>query len=108
MFSANFFSLFQNDKHPDDAFVRDFLENEDQKIITASLNESKKSLVFQSKIPNENQSSLLFYKIKRSDGHKVGLGLLTLEGGIVKSIYNSISSVFVPNDINVSNGTVLN
>lgn len=104
---ANFFNLIQYDKHADDSYVRDFLENNEQRIITASLNDSKKSsLIFQNKIPNENQRTLLFYKTNRSDGNlklqKIGLGFLTLEGGIVKSIYNSISSVFVPNDINVS------
>lgn len=77
-------------------------------MLSASLNDSRKSIQFQNKIPNEYQNVLLFYKNHKFDsngntaGQRPDLGMLTLEGGIVKSIYNSISSIFVPNAMNVS------
>lgn len=93
----------------DDTYVRDFLENDSQRVLSASLNDTRKSIQFQNKIPNEYQNVLLFYKTAQkrdvnanSFGQKSDLGMLTLEGGIVKSIYNSLSSIFVPSAINVS------
>lgn len=107
-FTANYFNLNQNEKPFDDSYVRDFLENEGQKVLSASLNDTRKSIQFQNKIPNEYQNVLLFYKNQNSEmngntaGQRSELGMLTLEGGIVKSIYNSISSIFVPSAMNVS------
>lgn len=105
-FSANYFNLNQLEKTFDDSYVRDFLENDGQRVLSASLNDTRKSIQFQNKIPNEYQNVLLFYKNQRSEvngnGHRSDLGMLTLEGGIVKSIYNSISSIFVPSAMNVS------
>lgn len=105
---ASYFNLNQLDKTFDDSYVRDFLENDDQRVLTASLNDTRKSIQFQNKIPNEYQNILLFYKNQKTDrngnaaGQRSDLGMLTLEGGIVKSIYNSISSIFVPSAMNVS------
>ena len=97
------------EKASDDSYVRDFLENDSQRVLSASLNDTRKSIQFQNKIPNEYQNVLLFYKTSQkrdvnvnSIGQKSDLGMLTLEGGIVKSIYNSLSSIFVPSAINVS------
>lgn len=103
-FTANYFNLSQIEKTFDDSYVRDFLENDGQKVLSASLNDTRKSIQFQSKIPNEYQNVLLFYKNQKADGNgqRSDLGMLTLEGGIVKSIYNSISSIFVPSAMNVS------
>lgn len=96
-------------QNSDDTYVRDFLENDSQRVLSASLNDTRKSIQFQNKIPNEYQNVLLFYKTSQkqdvnanSFGQKSDLGMLTLEGGIVKSIYNSLSSIFVPSAINVS------
>ena len=104
--TANYFNLSQNS---DDTYVRDFLENDSQRVLSASLNDTRKSIQFQNKIPNEYQNVLLFYKTSQkrdvnanSFGQKSDLGMLTLEGGIVKSIYNSLTSIFVPSAINVS------
>lgn len=105
-FTANYFSLNQNEKSFDDSYVRDFLENDGQRVLAASLNDTKKLIQFQNKIPNEYQNVLLFYKNTEvngtTPGQRSGLGMLTLEGGIVKSIYNSISSIFIPSALNVS------
>lgn len=100
-------SFFQLEPILDDSYVRDFLENDSERILSASLNDTRKSIQFQNKTPNEYQNVLLFYKIKpkensQQDGHRSELGMLTLEGGIVKSIYNSLTSIFIPNAINVS------
>lgn len=106
--TASYFNLNNLDKSFDDSYVRDFLENDGQRVLSASLNDTRKSIQFQNKIPNEYQNVLLFYKNQRSDGNgnsmgeRSDLGMLTLEGGIVKSIYNSISSIFVPGSLNVS------
>lgn len=101
--TANYFNLSQSDKSFDDSFVRDFLENDGQRVLSASLNDSRKSIQFQNRIPNEYQNVLLFYKNAKADkSQRSELGMLTLEGGIVKSIYNSISSIFVPGALNVS------
>lgn len=103
IFLANYFQL---DHILDDTYVKDFLENDSQRILSASLNDSKKSIQFQNKIPNEYQNVLLFYKTQNTNlqqkENRSDLGLLTLEGGIVKSIYNSLTSIFIPNIINVS------
>lgn len=107
-FTANYFNLNQLEKTFDDSCVRDFLENDGQRVLSASLNDTRKSIQFQNKIPNEYQNVLLFYKNQKTDrngnsgGERSDLGMLTLEGGIVKSIYNSISSMFVPGSLNVS------
>lgn len=74
-------------------------------MLSASLNDTRKAIQFQNKIPNEYQNVLLFYKNQKSEAsgqQRSDLGMLTLEGGIVKSIYNSISSIFVPSAMNVS------
>lgn len=108
IFTANYFNLSQSEKPFDDSYVRDFLENDEQRVLSASLNDTRKSIQFQNKIPNEYQNVLLFYKNHKSEvngnstGQRSDLGMLTLEGGVVKSIYNSISSVFTPNALNVS------
>jgi hypothetical protein len=97
-----------SEKTFDDSYIRDFLENDGQRVLSASLNDTRKSIQFQNKIPNEYQNVLLFYKNHKSDGNgnaigeRSDLGMLTLEGGIVKSIYNSISSMFTPGSLNVS------
>lgn len=105
-FLANYFNINQNDKSFDDSYVRDFLENDGQRVLLASLNETRNKILFQNKIPDEYESILLFYKNTELNGNTASqklpvLGMLTLEGGIVKSIYNSISSIFVPNSIKV-------
>lgn len=105
--TANYFNLNQLEKTFDDSYVRDFLENDGQRVLSASLNDTRKSIQFQNKIPNEYQNVLLFYKNQKTDtngnsGERSDLGMLTLEGGIVKSIFNSISSMFVPGSLNVS------
>lgn len=109
--TANYFNLSQNDKSFDESYIRDFLENDSQRVLSASLNDTRKSIQFQNKIPNEYQTVLLFYKnFSKRDGNanqRSDLGMLTLEGGIVKSIYNSLSSIFVPSAINVSNTRLL-
>lgn len=48
---------------------------------------------------SEDENSLVFYKIPqigKNNGDDAQLGLITLEGGLAKSIYNSVSTVFSP------------
>lgn len=73
-------------------------------------NKSDGSIKFHHRIPGD-EVCLLFYKIPQVSGksgaanisaassgkaYDQPLGILTLEGGLVKSIYNSVSRVFSP------------
>lgn len=96
-----------------DSYVKDFLDGEGHSILTVTTNDSKNAVTFQSKIPEDSQNVLVFYKNHRNQENRFSdktkerpktadqIGILTLEGGIVKSIYNSISSIFLPNALNV-------
>ncbi|XP_053958646.1 cytoplasmic dynein 2 heavy chain 1 [Anastrepha ludens] len=91
--------------------IHEFLENDELTVIAAVHNKSNGSIKFHHRIPGD-EVCLLFYKIPQVGGNKSGstnissaassgaydqpLGILTLEGGLVKSIYNSVSRVFSP------------
>lgn len=89
------------------ATILEFLEQEEHTVISAVHNKSDGKIKFQHRIPND-EVCLLFYKVPQvgqgnTGGSVVGgeggeplLGILTLEGGLVKSIYNSVSRVFSP------------
>lgn len=112
--SANYFNIVpQTENFLSDSYVKDFLDGEGQSILTVTTNDSKNAVTFQSKIPEDSQNVLVFYKNHRNQENRFSdktkerpktadqIGILTLEGGIVKSIYNSISSIFLPNALNV-------
>lgn len=77
--------------------IREFLENDDIAILSALVQGGK--LVFWHNVPPE-ENCVIFYKIPQIGGNQqtadVPLGMLTLEGGLTKSIYNSVSRVFSP------------
>lgn len=101
--------------------ILEFLEQEEHTVISAVHNKSDGKIKFQHRIPND-EVCLLFYKVPQvgqgnTGGSGLGLGggtgagaggggggrgdepllgILTLEGGLVKSIYNSVSRVFSP------------
>lgn len=85
------------------AAVREFCENDDITILAATT--KGQTISYQHKVPTD-ENCLLFYKIpqfgnitnvsKDQQPHQQPLGMLTLEGGLVKSIYNSVSRVFLP------------
>lgn len=85
------------------AMILEFLEQEEHTVISAVHSKSDGKIRFHHRIPNE-ELCLLFYKVpqvghhNREDGtaSEPLLGILTLEGGMVKSIYNSVSRVFSP------------
>lgn len=100
------------------ATILEFLEQEEHTVISAVHNKSDGKIKFQHRIPND-EVCLLFYKVPQvgqanTAGSSLGmgmgvgmgngsggggeplLGILTLEGGLVKSIYNSVSRVFSP------------
>ncbi|ALC40164.1 btv [Drosophila busckii] len=93
------------------ATILEFLEQEEHTVISAVHNKSDGKIKFQHRIPNE-EVCLLFYKVPQvgqaaaaaaagavggaGGGGEPLLGILTLEGGLVKSIYNSVSRVFSP------------
>ncbi|KAH8263165.1 hypothetical protein KR044_005503 [Drosophila immigrans] len=91
------------------ATILEFLEQEEHTVISAVHNKSDGKIKFQHRIPND-EVCLLFYKVPQvgsggggqsgtagTGGGEPLLGILTLEGGLVKSIYNSVSRVFSPN-----------
>ncbi|CAD6999080.1 unnamed protein product [Ceratitis capitata] len=90
--------------------IHEFLENDELTVIAAVHNKSDGSIKFHHRIPGD-EVCLLFYKIPQvggkgatanissagdSEAYDQPLGILTLEGGLVKSIYNSVSRVFSP------------
>uniref|UniRef100_A0A1I8Q9V5 Dynein heavy chain, cytoplasmic n=1 Tax=Stomoxys calcitrans TaxID=35570 RepID=A0A1I8Q9V5_STOCA len=81
------------------ARILEFLENDELTVISAVHNQDEDTIKFHHGIPND-EVSLLFYKIPqvnaRTGSGGGALGILTLEGGLVKSIYNSVSRVFSP------------
>ncbi|XP_055534643.1 cytoplasmic dynein 2 heavy chain 1 [Wyeomyia smithii] len=78
--------------------IRDFLENDDVTILAAVSLDGE--ILFQNAVPVEEQYCLLFYKIPNLAYHspdtRPKIGMLTLEGGLAKSIYNSLQRVFSP------------
>lgn len=85
------------DNSVDDLPIREFLANNDVTILSA-LNRGDK-LVFLHNVPAD-ENCVIFYKIPQIGGNQqttdVPLGILTLEGGLTKSIYNSVSRIFSP------------
>ncbi|XP_017012255.3 cytoplasmic dynein 2 heavy chain 1 [Drosophila takahashii] len=84
------------------AMILEFLEQEEHTVISAVHSKSDGKIRFHHRIPNE-ELCLLFYKVPQvGQQHREDrsseplLGILTLEGGLVKSIYNSVSRVFSP------------
>ncbi|EDW04137.1 GH10144 [Drosophila grimshawi] len=89
------------------ATILEFVEQEEHTVISAVHNKSDGKIKFQHRIPND-EVCLLFYKVPQVGQGAAGaggggggaveplLGILTLEGGLVKSIYNSVSRVFSP------------
>ncbi|KAH8413035.1 hypothetical protein KR009_007595, partial [Drosophila setifemur] len=85
------------------AMIVEFLEQEEHTVIAAVQSKPDGKIRFHHRIPNE-ELCLLFYKVPQvgqAPGEGGGateplLGILTLEGGMVKSIYNSVSRIFSP------------
>ncbi|XP_002132927.3 cytoplasmic dynein 2 heavy chain 1 [Drosophila pseudoobscura] len=89
------------------ATILEFLEQEEHTVISAVHNKSDGKIKFHHRIPND-EVCLLFYKVPQVGGGQGAgphvapaaseplLGILTLEGGLVKSIYNSVSRVYSP------------
>ncbi|GAB0096653.1 Cytoplasmic dynein 2 heavy chain 1 [Sergentomyia squamirostris] len=96
--SADFFSTSQSS---DDTTVKAFFESEEITVLAATLQDNK--IKYHHKIPNESDNCLLYYKIPKINKNREGdlennsIGLLSLEGGMVKSMYNSLSRIFSPN-----------
>lgn len=95
LFPADYF----NSPPPTDTYaVKEFFDNEELTILTAT--GTNGSIHFSHELPQYTEISLIFYKIPQTgtnDAKFMGnnqIGLLTLEGGMVKSIYNSVSRVF--------------
>lgn len=103
---VDYFSLHGKNNTYDDLPIREFLENAELTVL-AAINHGDK-LIFSHNI-TEDENCLVFYKIPQI-GSAVAqqsnadddnatifpLGMLTLEGGLAKSIYNSISRVYSP------------
>lgn len=88
----------------DDLPIREFLENDDITILSA-LNHGNK-IAFLHNVPTD-ENCVIFYKIPQIGGNQqtadAPLGMLTLEGGLTKSIYNSVTRIFSPHVTKVKN-----
>lgn len=83
--------------HKDDnEVIKEFFEVDEITILSAVHIDGK--IIFQHTVPQSEENCLLFYKIPKPNNNKGGpsLGILTLEGGMVKSMYNSMARVFSP------------
>lgn len=106
-FSVDYFSLHGKNNTYDDLPIREFLESNELTVLAAINHDDK--LIFSHNI-TEDENCLVFYKIPQigtntftrqsstdDDNATIfPLGILTLEGGLAKSIYNSISRVYSP------------
>ncbi|XP_059611101.1 cytoplasmic dynein 2 heavy chain 1 [Phlebotomus argentipes] len=96
--SADFFSASQA---TDESTVRAFFESEEITLLAATAHEKK--IIFHHRIPQDCDNCLLYYKIPKlsksvqEDSGSASIGLLSLEGGMVKSMYNSVARIFSPN-----------
>lgn len=106
IFAVDYFSLHGKNNTYDDLAIREFLESAELTVL-AAINHGDK-LIFTHNI-TEDENCLVFYKIPQigngiarqssmddDNASILPLGILTLEGGLAKSIYNSISRVYSP------------
>lgn len=86
----------------DDGSIQEFLQNDEINVLAVTYAEN--ALRFHHTVPTE-ENSILFYKIPQLGAVQanvdIPIGILTLEGGLVKSIYNSVSRVYAPNVMKV-------
>lgn len=88
--------------------MHDFVANVDQTVLAAIVVDPSAGMRFVAQVPPD-RDCLLFYKIPQIGGVGGGvgaeddgggaagrLGMLTLEGGLVKSIYSSVTRVYAP------------
>lgn len=94
-FVVDYFSVSHNSF--DDLPIKEFLDNDDITILSALSQQN--AIIFSHNVPAE-ENCLVFYKIPQiginQNAADAPLGILTLEGGLTKSIYNSVSRVFSP------------
>jgi hypothetical protein len=96
---VNHFKLNRNEISFDESAIKDFLNDEKQKLLSAKV-DNDKTLKFDHRVPDSHQKVLLFYK-NVINGNDTGLGILTIEGGIMFTIYSSISSLLYKSELNV-------
>lgn len=73
--------------------IKEFLARSDLTILSSTLRDEE--LIFSNEIP-ESENCLIFYKIPQSTSDDISIGLLTLEGGRARALYNSLSLVYLP------------
>lgn len=94
LITVEFFDAVPLHKDDNDV-IKEFFEVDEITILSAVHIDGK--IIFQHSIPQSEDNCLLFYKIpKPNKGDGPSLGILTLEGGMVKSMYNSMARVFSP------------
>lgn len=106
LFAVDYFALDGKSDATDDLSIREFLEN-DELTVLAAINHGDK-LIFNHSI-SIDENCIVFYKIPQigagnrqlygngdATDNNLPLGMLTLEGGLAKSIYNSIAQVYSP------------
>lgn len=74
------------------------MDNDDTSLLMAYRNETADSIAFSLQLQSDVTDSLLFYKISTAVRKEANsrIGVLSIDGGIVTTIYNSLSRVFSP------------
>lgn len=99
----NFFKNDQKGNPVNETLIKNFLEDSDQKLLSTYIDDDDNSIKFDYKIPDNYETVLLFYKSshQRENGD-LKLGMTTIEGGIIRTIYSSITSLLYETELAVS------
>lgn len=82
------------------ANIREFLDYEEITILVAQLSETN-CITYHNEIPNNEDTSIVFYKIPKicfdetdDSNSLLQIGFLTLNGGVIRTIYNTMERIF--------------
>lgn len=104
----NFFKNDQKGNPVNETLIKNFLNDRDQKLLSSYIDEDDNSIKFDYKIPDNYQTVLLFYKStnQTDNNDDLKLGMTTIEGGIIRTIYSSITSLLYETELAVSRSCV--
>lgn len=106
----NFFKNDQKENPVNETLIKNFLDDRDQRLLSTYIDEGDNSIKFDYKIPDNYQTILLFYKTLTPNvegSEEMKLGMWTIEGGIIRTIYSSITSFLYETELAVSKTELL-
>lgn len=107
--TVNFFKKNQQENSINENLIKNFLGDPNQKLLSTYLDEDDNSIKFDYKIPDSYQTILLFCKTFQQNAEgleDLKLGMLTIEGGIIRTIFSSITSLLYETDLAVSRNCI--